>query len=210
MMRYGRYVFLFALCSSYTLAFAAQEYVTADDVTASSAVAVSKPSAPKQSSSSAPQSAKKVGLTHTASIKAKQRLQTVKQAFFLWVNAMESATKGDATLLKQLYSPRAIILPTFSPRILTSNQPQFADYLKKLSNIHELKIQPVKLATEIYGNTAINTGFYNFYYVTGHQKAVALAATFTFVYQKVKDQWLIVQQQSSITARASKSAPNNT
>ena len=120
----------------------------------------------------------------------------IENVYHAWCDAIGSAHGNFHEIIKY-YSPNAILLPTLSPKILVNKNGGLNDYFKELTSKPNIKCNPEKLITRIYGKIAINAGFYSFSYEQNGAKKV-VPARFSFVYEKQGNQWLIVNHHSSI------------
>jgi hypothetical protein len=123
----------------------------------------------------------------------------VKKAYENWCSAIATA-KGKAENVVKFYAPNAILLPTLSPKVIR-NIPQggMNQYFELLTSYPSIKCTTNKLLTNVYGDVAINTGLYTFSYLDKQDNVVkAIPARFTFVYQKIDDNWLIINHNSSV------------
>tara|TARA_B100001989_G_C24380461_1_gene384042 strand:- start:104 stop:475 length:372 start_codon:yes stop_codon:yes gene_type:complete len=114
-----------------------------------------------------------------------------KQALINWINAVESL---QLTSILDLYHPQAILLPTLSNQICTTNnhiQEYFTSFLQKnpKCTINEYHIQPIDSSQH-----AIISGIYTF---TFNNETIA-SARFTFCFDHSADQPLIKHHHSSV------------
>lgn len=95
------------------------------------------------------------------------------------------------------YDQKAVLLATFSDELDTSTE--LLDYFVGLTQKDGLNVefneQNIRVLDE---NTASNSGLYTFSYVVEEGKTVYVPARYTFLYEKVGDQWLILEHHSSI------------
>jgi hypothetical protein len=132
----------------------------------------------------------------------------VKQAYHDWVKTVENA-KGNATEVAALYAPNAVLLPTLSPdikiKLSDTTSQELYDFTSKdirayfvnFTKLKDLNAQTEKLYTQIFNDVAINTGLYTFEYLDDKGNKVNVPARFTFVYEKIKGKWLIINHHSS-------------
>jgi uncharacterized protein (TIGR02246 family) len=110
-----------------------------------------------------------------------------------WGKALASR---DPQQIVALYDQKAVLLATFSNELDTSTE--LLDYFVGLTQKEGLNVefneQNIRVLDE---NTASNSGLYTFSYVEG-DKTVYVPARYTFLYEKVGDQWLILEHHSSI------------
>jgi uncharacterized protein (TIGR02246 family) len=118
--------------------------------------------------------------------------QEVTGLFDTWNQALAS---GDPELVADRYAPDAVLLPTVSNE-LRSDRAEIVDYFE-----HFLENKPQGQILESHVKVlrptdAIDAGTYRFTLTAdGQQRTVD--ARYTFVYEKVGDQWLIVNHHSS-------------
>jgi uncharacterized protein (TIGR02246 family) len=103
---------------------------------------------------------------------------------------------GDPEKVLALYADDAVLWGTLSPTV-RSNRAALQDYFvgafKVLPN---LKVAFGDQLIRVYGNTAINTGYYTFSYGRDGE-AKTLPARYSFTYVKNGERWLIVDHHSS-------------
>jgi uncharacterized protein (TIGR02246 family) len=116
----------------------------------------------------------------------------ISDQFVMWNNALLT---GDPDNVIACYAADAVLLPTVSAKV-RHNHEEIRDYF-----VHFLAKKPNGRITEqnirTYENIAINSGLYTFS-LTENGAQADVAARFTFVYQKSKDGWLIIEHHSSI------------
>ena len=118
--------------------------------------------------------------------------QSVMQAGEAWANAINSHNVQQITAL---YDPHAFLYATFQN--LISDQQGMNKYFKKLVSHQNLKVKFIKEHIRLYGETAINSGLYDFSY-DENSKPIDVLARYTFVYTLTPKGWLIVDHHSSI------------
>ena len=103
---------------------------------------------------------------------------------------------GDPEKVLTLYADDAVLWGTLSPTV-RSNRAALQDYF-----VNAFKVLPgLKVAfgdqlIRVYGNAAINTGYYTFSYVRDGE-AKTLPARYSLTYVKNGERWLIVDHHSS-------------
>lgn len=117
---------------------------------------------------------------------------------------VSAATARWATILGEnnpdtilpLYAPDAVLWGTRSPT-LRSDRAALRDYfVTAFAAFPGLKVTFGEQLIRVYGNTAVNTGYYTFSYVKdGEEKTVPARYSFTLV--KTGNTWLIVDHHSS-------------
>lgn len=120
---------------------------------------------------------------------------SVRAAYFLWVDRVEQA-HGATEGVVSLYSEKAILLPTISPRLYDSKS-AMKEYFSTFLSLKDLKVTTTELITREYGDISMNTGFYTITY-TKNGKQETVYARFDFWYKKVNGKWMIIFHQSSM------------
>ena len=133
-----------------------------------------------------------------------ERTIEIEHAFHKWVSALNS---GKSDEVVKLYAKDATLLPTLSPKILTTHQ-QLKQYFDILARKPNIKVVVDKLKVSIIGNIAFSNGLYTISYTeNGH--TVSVPARFNFVYQHRSGQWLIIDHHSSVLPASQNSAKDN-
>ncbi len=125
----------------------------------------------------------------------------VENAYNTWCNTISSAKTAGPIV--QLYAPDATLLPTLSSKILKNTNGGLNGYFNKLVSNKDFKCTPQTLMTNVYGDIAVNSGFYDFSYKVASDGGTKLIPSrFTFVYQKYSNgKWMIVTHHSSVVPR---------
>jgi hypothetical protein len=95
-----------------------------------------------------------------------------------------------------LYAEDAVLWGTISPNIRTTPD-SIQDYFNTFMALDNLQAIYHHPQVRVYGDTAINSGYYTFFY-EDEGVLVSLPARYTFVYERVGDTWLIVDHHSSM------------
>ncbi|WP_414551199.1 SgcJ/EcaC family oxidoreductase [Anabaena sp. CCY 0017] len=115
----------------------------------------------------------------------------ITELFDRWNRSLQT---GDPNLVTQNYARNAILLPTVSNQV-RRNHEEINDYFVKF-----LELQPVgKInyrSIRLYCDVAIDSGIYTFTVVNNGQTQ-EVPARYTFVYNRVGNQWLIAEHHSS-------------
>lgn len=119
--------------------------------------------------------------------------QEIVKVYGNWQNALASRKSQK---IVQLYSNDAILLPTLSNKVI-NNQKERTDYFNALTKRKDLKVTPKQQYIKVYGNIATNTGLYDFSFKDEKNNTVVVPARYSFVYEKTKDGWIIVNHHSS-------------
>jgi uncharacterized protein (TIGR02246 family) len=119
--------------------------------------------------------------------------QEVAEATSAWGQALG---QDDPDKVLPFYSDDAVLWGTLSPTV-RSNRAALRDYfVTALKVLPGLKVAFGDQLIRVYGNTAVNTGYYTFSYVKdGETKS--LPARYSFTYVKNGERWLIVDHHSS-------------
>ncbi len=109
-----------------------------------------------------------------------------------WISAFNRKSTTD---IVALYAPDAVFFGTSSP-VLRDQPALVQDYFKSLPTLGDSTISLGEHRVQVFGATAISTGFYT---RTAKQdgKSVSNPARFTFVYAKRDGRWIIVNHHSS-------------
>ena len=109
-----------------------------------------------------------------------------------WVDAFNS---GDAARIASLYDREGVLIGT------TAKQPvagaaAISAYFRQAAGEGTARVALGEHATRAYGNVAIDSGLYNFFFVRDG-KPVLVPARYTLVYHRRDGRWLIVEHHSS-------------
>lgn len=118
--------------------------------------------------------------------------QAVMQAGQLWANAINTHNVQKIT---SLYDGHAFLYATFQNMI--NDQQGMNAYFNKLMTHQNLKVNFINEHIRLYGDTAINSGLYDFSY-DENGKHIDVPARYTFVYTLTPNGWMIVDHHSSV------------
>jgi hypothetical protein len=116
----------------------------------------------------------------------------VESATQQWIGAFNSKS---AQGIVALYAQDAVFFATSSP-VLRDTPELVRDYFKGIADLGDATISMGEHRVQVFGDIAINTGFYTRSSMRGG-KPVQNPARFTFVYQLRKGKWMIVEHHSS-------------
>jgi uncharacterized protein (TIGR02246 family) len=116
----------------------------------------------------------------------------VEKATEQWISAFN---RKNATEIVALYAKDAVFFGTSSP-VLRDKPELVWDYFKGIANLGDATISVGEHRVQVFGNVAVNTGFYTRSSVQDG-KTVQNPARFTFVYQLRNGKWMIVTHHSS-------------
>jgi uncharacterized protein (TIGR02246 family) len=104
--------------------------------------------------------------------------------------------EDDPDKVLPLYSSDAVLWGTLSPK-LRSDPAALRDYfVNAFKVLSSLKVTFGDHLIRVYGNTAINTGYYTFSYAENGESKT-FPARYSFTYVKNGDRWMIVDHHSS-------------
>ncbi len=121
----------------------------------------------------------------------------VQKAYRDWCAAVSTA-KGNPEVMVKFYAPDAVLLPTYYPKILINAHGGLNAYFTEFTKNTNIECIPDTLKTQLYNDVAINSGFYTFTYTGKDGKTMTIPARFTFVYELINKQWLIIEHHSSV------------
>ena len=119
--------------------------------------------------------------------------ENVAAATSTWARALG---EDDPDKVLPLYADDAVFWGTLSPT-LRSDRAALRDYfVTAFKVLPGLKVAFGDQLIRVYGDTAVNTGYYTFSYIKeGETKS--LPARYSFTYVKSSENWLIVDHHSS-------------
>ena len=110
-----------------------------------------------------------------------------------WIAAFNRKSAAD---IVALYAKDAVFFGTTSP-IIRDTPELVRDYFKNIGDTGNSTISMGEHRVQVFGDVAINTGFYTRTAVQDG-KEVKNPAWFTFVYQLRQGKWMIVEHHSSV------------
>ena len=110
-----------------------------------------------------------------------------------WGTALSS---NNPQKIADLYMPGAILYATFQNKLDTPKE--IEGYFVKLMKHKNLAVKFGKQNIRMFGETALNSGFYTFSYTDEKGKLVKVNARYTFVFAHEADGWKIVEHHSSV------------
>ena len=131
-----------------------------------------------------------ISFTAPASAEPKDEVAATTAA---WAQALG---EDDPEKVLPLYSSDAVLWGTISPK-LRSDPAALRDYfVGAFKALPGLKVTFGDQLIRVYGNTAVNTGYYTFSYVQNGESKT-FPARYSFTYVKNGDRWMIVDHHSS-------------
>jgi uncharacterized protein (TIGR02246 family) len=110
-----------------------------------------------------------------------------------WAQALG---EDDPDVVLPLYADDAVLWGTLSPKVRADRAALRDYFVAAFKVLPGLKVAFGDQLIRVYGDTAVNTGYYTFSYVKDGQ-AKTLPARYSFTYVKSGGQWLIVDHHSS-------------
>ena len=119
--------------------------------------------------------------------------RSVLKAMDRWV---EAVSRGTPEEVAALYAPDAVFWGTVSPFLRTTPN-GVRDYFEHFMRLNHLNAIYYKPMVRVYGEVAINTGYYTFFYEEDG-KLKSIPARYTFVYRRgSQGEWEIIEHHSS-------------
>lgn len=121
----------------------------------------------------------------------------VLAAVHRWASAM--STGPGPSLLIPLYDEDAALFATHNPELLTTPQERIDSFdgLADRQKKKDYKCTIGRVVTHVFGEGAVNTGYYTFSFTENDGTNVVLPYRFSFTYRKTPGGWLIVSHHSS-------------
>jgi uncharacterized protein (TIGR02246 family) len=104
--------------------------------------------------------------------------------------------ENDPDKLLPLYSQDAVLWGTLSPKILSGPDALRGYFVAAFKALPSLKVTYGEQLIRVYGDTAVNSGYYTFSFVRDGETKT-LPARYTFTYVKNGGQWVVVDHHSS-------------
>jgi len=130
-----------------------------------------------------------LGVPALAAAGPKEEVSAATQA---WAEAFNSR---NPERVLALYDSEAVLWGTISPTLRDTPE-TIRDYFKSMPAQPQVRVAVGEHRIRVYGETAINTGYYTFSNVRDGQP-VTIPARFSFTYRQRERRWLIVDHHSS-------------
>jgi uncharacterized protein (TIGR02246 family) len=108
----------------------------------------------------------------------------------------DTLAQNDPAKVASLYTTDAVLWGTLSPTVRADRAALHDYFVGAFKVLPGLKVSFGEQLVRIYGNTAVNTGYYTFSY-TKDGEPRSLPARFSFVFVKDGENWMIVDHHSS-------------
>lgn len=122
--------------------------------------------------------------------------EDVAAAMTEWQTRLAAATPEDPSGVVALYAEDAVLWGTISTERRDTPAAIKDYFVTALAKLPQLSVVFEKPKIRIYGDTAINTGYYTFSYVKDGAQAT-LPARYSFTYVKHDGNWMIADHHSS-------------
>jgi uncharacterized protein (TIGR02246 family) len=110
-----------------------------------------------------------------------------------WGEILEQQNPDKMTTL---YAKDGVLWGTLSPTVRSGPEAIRSYFVSAFGSLPQIKVTFGEQLIRVYGNTAVNTGYYTISYTTdGVVKTIP--ARYSFTYVKDGDEWLIVDHHSS-------------
>ena len=126
--------------------------------------------------------------------------EDVAAATLAWAQALG---EDDPDKVLPFYSDDAVLWGTLSPKVRADRAALRDYFVTAFKVLPGLKVTFGDQLIRVYGDTAVNTGYYTFSYVKDGE-IKSLPARYSFTYVKSGENWLIVDHQSSAMPSAPK------
>jgi uncharacterized protein (TIGR02246 family) len=131
-----------------------------------------------------------LAFVHPASAGPKEDVAAASQ---VWARAFG---EDDPEKVSPLYSDDAVLWGTFSPTVRADRAALRDYFVTAFKLLPGLKVTFGEQLVRVYGDTAVNTGYYTFSYTRDGENKT-FPARYSFTYVKRGDAWLIVDHHSS-------------
>jgi len=128
-----------------------------------------------------------------ASVASAGSKEDVAAAASTWAQAL---AENEPDKLLPLYAEDAVLWGTLSPTVRTDRSALREYFIAAFKALPSLKVAFGDQLIRVYGDTAINTGYYTFSFGKDGE-AKSLPARYSFTYVKSGDRWLIADHHSS-------------
>src|SRR5215470_3718138 len=108
----------------------------------------------------------------------------------------ETLGQQNPDTITALYAKDGVLWGTLSPTVRSGPDAIRAYFVAAFGVLPQIKVSYGEQLIRVYGNTAVNTGYYTFSYVKDGETKT-LPARYSFTYVKDGDNWMIVDHHSS-------------
>lgn len=122
--------------------------------------------------------------------------EDVAAAMNMWKDNLAVGTAEDTSKILSLYAEDGILWGTISPKLRDTPEMITDYFVNAYQKLPKLTVVFKDPHIRVFGDTALNTGYYTFTYEKDGQM-VTLPARYSFAYAKRDGKWLIVDHHSS-------------
>ena len=108
----------------------------------------------------------------------------------------EALGQNDPDKVLPFYAKEAVLWGTISPTVRADPAALREYFVNAFKALPGLKVSFGEQLIRVYGNTAVNTGYYTFSFVRDGETR-SLPARYSFTYVKMGNDWMIVDHHSS-------------
>jgi uncharacterized protein (TIGR02246 family) len=132
--------------------------------------------------------------TGVSTLPSNSEEREIAQLFDGWNAALAS---NNPRLVAERYAPNAVLLPTVSNQV-RSNRAQIEDYFAHFLQKKPQGVINYRQVRLLDANNAVDAGVYTFTLTEKDGARHQVQARYSFVYEKINGQWLIVNHHSSV------------
>jgi len=119
----------------------------------------------------------------------------IRAAYNAWTGAIANAN-CQGTVVSSLYAKDGILLATFDDEVV--GREDITDYFDGLTCNENLQVETDELSLGRDGDMGWAAGLYTFTFDGDDGETVEVPARFTFVFEKKRNGWMIVNHHSSV------------
>jgi uncharacterized protein (TIGR02246 family) len=120
--------------------------------------------------------------------------QEIADATLTWA---ETLGQNDPDKIVRLYANEGVLWGTLAPTVCADRTAVRDYFVFAFRVLPRLKVDLGEQLIRVYGNTAVNTGYYTFSYVRNGETGY-LPARYSFTFVKQGGKWMIVAHHSSV------------
>ncbi len=122
--------------------------------------------------------------------------EDVLAAMNAWKDNLSKGTADDPSPVTSLYAEDGVLWGTISDKLRTTPEAIKDYFVNAYKKLPKLTVEFKDPHVRVYGDTAINSGYYTFTYEKDGEKKV-LPARYTFALNKRNGKWLLIDHHSS-------------
>ena len=122
--------------------------------------------------------------------------EDVLAAMNAWKENLAKGTAEDPSPVTSLYAEDGVLWGTISDKLRTDPEAITDYFINAYEKLPNLTVEFKDPHVRVYGDTAVNSGYYTFTYEKDGEKKV-LPARYTFVLIKRDGNWLLIDHHSS-------------